>query len=98
MKAFAHILKLILYLVLTIHVIACFFYSCVLMNFEVVEDGKAMKWYPPLDYVNYVDSKLFDCDYPLIKRFFVLLYSAVMIFSGRELGLVNEIEFVFKRA
>ena len=94
-KAVANILKLILYLAITLHVIACFFYSCVLANSEVIIDDRPMKWYPPLDYVNYTDSMLFHPDYTLMERYCVVLYSAVMIFAGEELGPVNNIEYLF---
>jgi hypothetical protein len=54
-----------------------------------------MKWYPPLDWVNYADSKLFLEDYTLFEKYCLVLYSGVMIFSGEELGPVNSIEMFY---
>jgi len=64
-KAVANIFKLVLYLCIILNVIACFLYSVVLINSKIVIDGRAMKWYPPLDFINYNESKLFQDDYTL---------------------------------
>ena len=59
-KAIITIMKLTFYLFLLIHMLACAWYNvCSLHQNEVDEFGVAQKWYPPLDWVNYKESKLF---------------------------------------
>lgn len=51
-----------------------------------------MKWYPPLDWVNYVDCRLYDADYGFAMVFFTNFYYAVLILGSNEIGPVNPIE------
>jgi hypothetical protein len=52
-------------------------------------------WYPPLDWVNFVDSRLFTSEYSLQKRYWTMFYYGVLILGSNEMGPVNEIEMAF---
>ena len=51
-----------------------------------------MKWYPPLDWVNFVDCRLYDEDYGFTMIFITNFYYAVLILGSNEIGPVNPIE------
>jgi hypothetical protein len=59
-KAMFNLLKYTFYLFLLIHMMACTWYAVVLVNADKVDEfGIEMKWYPPFDWINYKDSKMF---------------------------------------
>jgi hypothetical protein len=51
-------------------------------------------WYPPLDFVNYVDTQFLTDKISLEKKYIISLYNSVLMIGGNELGPVNEIEFL----
>lgn len=73
-KSVINLIKLMIYLILFLHIQTCVLYVIFIQNAEVVsqyeildEEGavigfldKSMKWYPPLDWINFLDSKFFD--------------------------------------
>jgi hypothetical protein len=58
----------------------------------VNEDGKLMRWYPPIDWLDYQDSKFLDDDVSLSQKYSTALYVGVLMISNNEMGPVNEIE------
>ena len=82
--------KLTFYLFLLIHMLACAWYATCLINKDVVDEtGRQMKWYPPLDWINYKDSKLFTDEISILEKYLISLYNGVLIIGFNELGPVN---------
>ena len=52
-------------------------------------------WYMPLDWVNYSESKLFTEEYGYGKRYFTMLYHALLIIGQNEFGPVNIAEMLY---
>ena len=48
-------------------------------------------WYPPLSWINYVDSVYYETD--LFMQYLISLYSSVIFLGIGEMGPVNEIEY-----
>jgi len=98
-KSLVNLAKLTFYMALWLHIIGCFLWVWVGVNKDVVRprptDGEeiAMMWYPPLDWVNYVDVKLYSEDTPF--QYWSCLYNAVLILGMNELGPVNVEEFFY---
>jgi hypothetical protein len=51
--------------------------------------GKVTTWYPPLDWINYVDSRLFTDEYTFMKKYTTLFYYSMLCLGGNEIGPVN---------
>lgn len=66
-------------------------------KFEEVDDNTliSMKWYPPLDWINYKESEFFTDKISPQKRYFVMLYHAVLFLGLNEIGPVNINEMQF---
>ena len=96
LKALLNLIKLTLYLTLWLHSLGCFLYLIVLIHkYDVDEDGVALQWYPPLDFVNFVDSLLFTDTYPFFERYITMLYHALLMLGSNEMGPVNKEEMLF---
>ena len=52
-------------------------------------------WYMPLDWVNYVDQKLFTKEYTQVFRYITMLYHSLLNLGSNEFGPVNEIEMIY---
>ena len=89
-KAIMTMFKLTFYLFLLIHMLACAWYANCLENIDVIDQtGRAMKWYPPLDWINYKESKLFTDEISITEKYFISLYNGILIIGFNELGPVN---------
>ena len=106
-KAILNTLKLVLFLSIFLHLVGCFWYIVVKRNKDSFRTGIGYedlpgKWYPPLDWINYAgsemfiyeDTETFDKMTPT-KRYFLLLYHAVLIMGSNEMGPVNESEMLY---
>ena len=91
-KSLLNIAKLLFYMTLWLHCVGCFNWIAIKVNADVVIDGVEMKWYPPLDWVNFVDCRLYAEDYGFTMVFITNFYYAVLILGSNELGPVNAIE------
>jgi hypothetical protein len=86
-KGCLKLIKLIIYLGLLFHMMACIWYWTILQNaYEFDDNGRSLKWYPPYDWINYSDSKLFDEETSIIDRYSSMLYHAVLIIGNNEMG------------
>ena len=54
-----------------------------------------MMWYPPLDWVNFPDTKLYTEEYGEIEIYLTILYNAVLVLGSNELGPVNQEEMLY---
>ena len=98
-KALLNLIKLTLYLTLWLHSLGCFFYIILLINKdEFAEDGLSLQWYPPLDFVNYVDSLILSDAYDFYEKYVTMLYHAVLMLGSNEIGPVNNEEMLFATA
>lgn len=92
-KAMITLVKYTFYLFLLIHMMACAWYAIVVVHAnEVDEFGVEMKWYPPFDWINYKDSKMFTDQVSLLEKYLICLYHGVLIVGFNELGPVNTFE------
>jgi len=94
-KAVINLFKLIFFLFLWIHSIACLWWNVInIHHLDVFEerDGLSAQWFPPLDWVNAWDSELFSDDMTIYKKYFTLLYYAILYIGNNEIGPVNSIE------
>jgi len=58
-------------------------------------EGTLKQWYMPLDWVNYVDQRLYSTEYDLSFRYTTMLYYAILDLGSNEFGPANNIEFAF---
>ena len=92
-KAGLTMFKFTFYLFLLIHMMACTWYKICLIHAEDVDEfGVAQKWYPPFDWLNYTESKLFTDEISLFRKYCICLYHGVLIVGFNEMGPVNAIE------
>ena len=54
-----------------------------------------MKWYPPLNWINYVDTELYEDSYTIIDQYITMFYNAVLILGMNEIGPVNNVEILY---
>ena len=85
-KAWLNILKLLFYLFLFLHTLACFWHGVIIKH---VSD-QSLVWYAPSFWLNYVDH---DADQQSSYSF--LFYHAILFLSMNELGPVSEDQMVF---
>lgn len=52
-------------------------------------EGRPVSYVLPLNFVNYVDQKLFTPEYSLLMRYTTMFYMALLIHGGNELAPVN---------
>lgn len=61
---------------------------------RLITDGDDVReyhpWYPPLDWINYKDSKLFQ--EKVTYQYLISIYHSVLFLSSNEIGPVDEIE------
>ena len=94
-------MKHIFYLVLWLHTVGCGFWLVVDINADTIrvrptdKEVISMKWYPPLNWVNYVDIELYEESFGLFNKYITMYYNAVLILGVNELGPVNEIEVLY---
>ena len=53
-----------------------------------------MRWYPPIDWLDYTNSKFLDDDISLTQKYSTALYLGVLMISNNEMGPVNSIELL----
>mmetsp|Transcript_34639 Transcript_34639/g.52988 ORF Transcript_34639/g.52988 Transcript_34639/m.52988 type:complete len:133 (-) Transcript_34639:2784-3182(-) len=96
-KALINLTKLALYLCLFIHIQGCLWFSVCSRNVGRIDksSGFDYTWVPPLDYVNYRDSSLFDEETPLMKKYVDSFYYSVLMLNTNEMGPVNSEEIAF---
>jgi len=74
----------------------CGWYMLTFSNKDLIDrDGRSLKWYPPTDWVNFVDSNLFSNENSLAFKFLMSLYTAIMMLGSNEIGPVNKSEIAF---
>ena len=89
-KSLLNLSKLIFYIFLYLHIIACQLWHVVSKNKDTVIDGLSMEWYPPNYWVNYLDNAMYDKG--IFETYLLCLYYAIMIHGSNELGPVNKPE------
>ena len=95
-KQIAELLKISFYLILWLHVSGCFLWYVIKINKDQTDDeGTPLMWYPPLNWLNFEDSKIFDPDVGFLYRYSMSLYYSVLILGSNELGPVNIIEMLY---
>lgn len=95
-KAILNLCKLIFYLLLILHLLACsWFYSCNLNANQIDYEGYDITWIPPFDWLNYKDTVLFETQTSSPKRYLTMLYHAVLMLGSNEMGPVNTPELIF---
>lgn len=52
-------------------------------------------WYPPLNWLNFEDTTLFDEDAGFQYKYSMSLYYSVLILGSNEIGPVNVIEMIY---
>ena len=78
------------------HIMACSLYKiCSLDAGKIDDNGKILTWYPPLDWMNYVDSTLFGDAMGTLHKYLTCLYHAVLMIGNNEMGPVNESDILF---
>lgn len=96
LKAVLSLIKLIFYLLLFVHCLACGWIIIVTQNKgNIDESGRRMYWIPPLDFLNYKDSDFFDENNSKIKLYFECYYHAVLVVGTNEMGPVNRLESIY---
>lgn len=107
LKALFTFLKLIFYLLLYLNIQACLWYVVVRMHRDYVREydildemgevigseSKIMKWYPPLDYLNYNSSVFFEGN--RWEQYLTCFYHSALLLGINEMGPVNESEMAF---
>ena len=94
-KTFFKLLKLIFYLFLILHIMGCFMWLVVKQNKDEFEDGRSLRYYPPLDWLDFTASELFTDQISNLKKYLICLYYGVLILGLNEMGPVNEIEMLY---
>lgn len=90
LKAFLNFMKLTFFLFLLVHFVGCFWFMVCSINKDSFDkDGMSLVWYPPTDWVNYTDTKLFDEDTRIFYQILVSLYHGVLMLGSNEIGPVN---------
>ena len=93
-KGVLNLIKLIIYLALFLHMIACFWYMTIKKNaLKVDEAGRSMQWYPPTEWLSYKDSQLFSDELSLVQKYSTMIYHAILIIGINEMGPCNELEY-----
>lgn len=93
-KAMISMIKLTFYLFLLIHMLTCAWYANCLRHVDVIDEtGRNLKWYPPTDWINYKESKLFTDEISIFEKYLISLYNGILIIGFNELGPVNASEF-----
>jgi hypothetical protein len=96
LKALLNLIKLTFYLYLLMHIMGCGWYMLTFSNKDLFDsDGRSLKWYPPSDWSNYIESDLFSDENSLAFKFFMSLYTAIMMLGSNEIGPVNKSEIAF---
>lgn len=69
----------------------------VVINKDVIDDFLTpMTWYPPLDWINYVDSIIFDdSKVGFGYKYSLSFYYSVLILGSNEIGPVNLEEMMY---
>lgn len=84
------LLKLVIYLFIWVHFMACLWWWTTVQNVDKVDKfGTVTTWYPPLDWINFVDTRLFTEEYDFKKKFTTAFYYSVLTLANNELGPVN---------
>jgi hypothetical protein len=92
-KMVLNILKLTIYLVMYFHVVGCFWFSVVHVSADQFDhDGRTLQWYPPIHFLNYADSDIFNPQKDQLSLYFLMVYYSVLMGSLNEMGPVNPIE------
>ena len=92
-KSVLNLIKLIIYLSLFLHMIACIWYITVKQNADKLDEtGRSFQWYPPTDWISYKDSKLFTDEISLVQKYNIMFYHAILIIGINEMGPCNELE------
>ena len=55
-------------------------------EFNEFWEGRSTQWYPPINWINPDDSKLFTEDNNFAKRYITMLYYGQLILFSNELG------------
>jgi len=58
-------------------------------------ESRERMWYQPINFVNFVDQRLYTEEYTLSKRYLSMLYQATIMIGGNEMGPINKLEYVF---
>jgi hypothetical protein len=94
-KTFFNLVKLIIYLIVWLQFMTCFFYSTTLKNWGKIDQfGGSRTWNPPLDFINFPDSMLFKEEYDFFSRYVLCFYYALLILGSNEIAPVNENEML----
>ena len=95
-KAILNLCKLLFYLLLILHLLACSLYFSCDINANTIDfEGYDLTWIPPLDWLNYKQSVLFKDETSKPERYLSMLYYAVLMLGSNEMGPVNTAELVF---
>ena len=95
-KALLNLAKLVFYLLLILHLLACgWYFACHINALRTDLEGYDVTWIPPLDWLNYKATVVFRPETSAPERYLVFLYHAVLMLGANEMGPVNEAEIIF---
>lgn len=104
MKAYANFVKLMIYLVIFIHFLSCFWHLVTYANkdklFLIDSDDDfetfiVQQWYPPLDWIDFTQSRLFGPDIEFFETYSLNYYYGILFLGQNEIGPVNPSEQLF---
>jgi hypothetical protein len=61
----------------------------------VDDEGTPLVWYPPLNWLNFEDSTLFEDDIGFLYKYSMSFYYSTLILGSNEIGPVNVIEMFY---
>ena len=74
-------------MILPFHMMGCIWYAtCFIHVGEINEYDHKLDWIPPTNWLNYNESNMFSEETPLITKYLVVLYHAVLIIGNNEMG------------
>lgn len=95
-KQIAELCKISFYLILWLHVSGCFLWYVLKISKDMTDDeGTPLMWYPPLNWLNFEDTTLFDDEMGFLYKYSMSFYYSVLILGSNELGPVNIIEMIY---
>ena len=84
------LVKLIIYLFLWVHFMACLWWWTTIQNVDKLDQfGTVTTWYPPLDWMNFPDTRLFTEEYDFMMKYTSAFYYSMLTLANNELGPVN---------
>ena len=93
-KAMINLVKLVFFLFLWLHLLACIWWVTIVINKDSYFEGTTTPsmWYAPFDWVNPSGQELLLDETPIQKKYLIMLYYAILILGNNEIGPVNVLE------